>query len=405
MLKVIEYQEPKRLKIKDRLRHKNHSLQFLPISLIELSRVKSIQFQDKKLKTDYLIDIIHNLLLKYYFKKENRFNLSSMVLKDKYGYLYNFYINYLVSLGHLQLIKNYKAGKNARVYKLNESLITGTITRYRNSDKVLLKKWKNAVASVDSEPNNTNLIFPEIKQKLVNDLFSVEVDYEKSIFFLDSTSQENDIYNKNKYAVEAIKDKHIFYHFDSYGRMHTNFTILKSFIRKNCLLIDSEDTYELDIKNSQPLFLTKLILNEGLQDIDLDEFELFRKLTYQGMFYQYLIDNTDIKEKSKIKESVYKVFFGKNYKSKADLNFKRLFPTIHNFIRIYKTKSKDYKTLAHDLQRAESNLLFNKIVKQIMYICPEVKIVTIHDSIIFQRKYKTQVEQIFNSILKQEFDI
>jgi hypothetical protein len=405
MIDVIEYKEPSKFRIKDNLINKNHSLQFLPESLLEISRIKTLEFKGRKLKTPYLIDIVHNLLLKYYFKKENRFNLSSIVLKDKYGHQYNYYIEFLLSRGTIKMIQNYKAGKNARVYKLDEFVINGVITRYRNMDKVLLKKWKNIVSAIDTEDITKSSILPEVKQKLVDDLFHIQIDYEKSIFFLDSTMQEVDIYNKNKYSVDAIKDQHIFYHFDSYGRMHTNFTILKSFIRKNCLMIDGEDTYELDIKNSQPLFLTKLMIQEGLPDIDLNEFELFRYLTTQGKFYQYLIDNSNIKDKPKMKELVYKVFFGKNYKNKSDLTFKMLFPTIHNFIKIYKMRSKDYRSLSHELQRAESNLIFNKIIKEIMYICPEVKLVTIHDSIVFQSRYKEIVENIFNQKIKQEFDI
>jgi hypothetical protein len=68
-----------------------------------------------------------------------------------------------------------------------------------------------------------------------------------------------DIYNKNLYSVDCINNKHMFYHFDSYGRMHTYFTRLRSFIRKNCVLMDGKETCEIDISNSQPLFLTKLI--------------------------------------------------------------------------------------------------------------------------------------------------
>lgn len=405
MIEVLEYKPKQKFQIRNNLQNKNHSLQFLPVSLFEISKIKFVTFKNQNLKTAYLIDIVHNLLLKYYFKKENRFSLSSLILKEKYGYLYNYYIEWLLQNGTIVMVQNYKAGKRARVYKLNESIINGTISRYRNTDKILLKKWKNAVSSIDTEDITTNQILPEIKQKLVDDLFHVQIDYEKSIFFLDSTMQEFDIYNKNKYSIDAIKDQHIFYHFDSYGRMHTNFTILKSFIRKNCLLINGEETYELDIKNSQPLFLTKLMLEEGLVDIDLSEFELFKYLTTQGKFYQYFMDNSDIKEKSKIKELTYKVLFGKNYRSKAEMSFKRLFPTIHNFIKIYKTKNKDYKTLSHQLQRAESNLVFNKIIKEIMYLYPEVKLVTVHDSIIFQQKYKSIVEEVFNNQLKKEFDI
>ena len=403
MIEVIEYKPKKQTN--QFLKNKSHSLQFLPQSLLQISRVKYVEFKEKKLKTSYLIDIVHNLLLKYYFKKENRFNLSATILKEKYGYLYNYYIDFLLNQESIYLVQKHRAGKNARVYKLNESIINGTITRYRNTDRVLLKKWNNAISNIESSDVEKNSILPEVKRKLIEDLYHIQIDYEKSIFFLDSTMQKSDIYNKNKYSVDAISEKHIFYHFDAYGRMHTNFTILKSFIRKNCLLIEGDEVCELDIKNSQPLFLTKLMLDEGLPEINLDEFELFKELTISGQFYQYLIENSQLKNKQEAKDLVYKVLFGKNYKNKSDLIFKGLFPTVYNFIKIYKSKAKDYRKLSHRLQKDESNLIFNKIIKNIMYIWPEVKIITVHDSIIFQRKYKSLVEEIFNNKLKQEFDI
>jgi hypothetical protein len=104
--------------------------------------------------------------------------------------------------------------------------------------------------------------------------------------------------------------------------LHTNFTILKSFIRKNCLLIDNSETYEIDIKNSQPLFLCKLIEQSTTNIVNKEEFELFKFLTLNGKFYQYLMDNSSYHEKKTIKEMVYKVFFGKNFKSKADNLFR-----------------------------------------------------------------------------------
>jgi hypothetical protein len=43
----------------------------------------------------------------------------------------------------------------------------------------------------------------------------------------------------------------------------------------------------------------------------------------------------------------------------------------------------DYQVLAYDLQKAESNLIFNTIIKKVMNIYPEIKIITVHDSIVF----------------------
>jgi hypothetical protein len=403
MLEVVEFKSNPKFDFKSKLKDKKFSIQFLPESLKKESLYKKIEYKQHNLKVSYLVDIAHNLLLKYYFKKDNIFNLSSVVLKEKYGYIYNYYIDYLVESKILILVKKHQKGKNARIYKLSESVINGKITRYKNDDKVLLKKYKNAVSLIEREEIKSSKIKQEIKQKLVDDLFHVDIDFSKAIFFLESTVQDTDIYNRNKYSVECINDKHIFYHFDHYGRMHTNFTILKSFIRKNCLMIDGDEVCEFDIKNSQPLFLSKIIQEYGNDTVDHNEFELFKFLTINGKFYQYMIDNSSIKDKKLMKESVYKVFFGKNYKNKKDMIFKNLFPTIYEFIKIYKKSKGDYKVLAHELQNLESELIFNKIVKEILDIDPNIHIITIHDSIVCSTRYREIVGNIFNKNLRLEF--
>jgi len=389
-----------------RIDEKLFSLQFLPECLYGISTIKSLEFDGVKLKTNYLIDIVHNLILKYYFKKENRFALNATILKDKYGYLYNYYINYLVSNGTLVLKTNYQNGVTSRIYALDENIFVEKIKRYKNFDRVLLKKYKHKFIDMIhiDDTSKSSLIEPLVKEKLVSDLFSVKIEYDRAIFFLDSLKhQDIDIYNRNIYSVDCINDKHIFYHFDAYGRMHTNYTILKSFIRKNCLLIDDEETCEIDIQNSQPLFLTKLI---DTNMVDQREFELFRHLTITGTYYQYVMSQLGETDKKKVKEMTYKVLFGRNIgSSKVDKQFKKIFPTIHQFIKTYKKENGDYRVLAYDLQKAESNLIFNTVIKKVMRFYPEIKLITIHDSIIIPKKYRDEVNQIFEIELKREFNI
>jgi len=404
MINVVEYKEKKNFNIGKKLEKKTFSLQFLPEILNDESKIKNIEVDSKRLKTSYLIDIVHNLLLKYYFKKENHFNLSSVILKEKYGHLYNYYINYLQEKGVIKLIKKHLKGRNARIYKLDESVLSSKIGRYKNSDFILLKKYKNAVSSIETSDRENSSIDPDVKKKLVDDLFHIEINYISAISFLDKSKLDFDIYNRNKYSVECIDDKHIFYHFDDYGRMHTNFTILKSHIRQNCLIIDGEETTEIDIPNSQPLFLCKLIEKErDLKVLLSNEYQLFKHLTLNGLFYQHIIDNSETKDKKLVKNAIYKVLFGKNFKNKHDQVFQNLFPLIYNFIKEYKKKYQNYKILSHHLQNLESNLIFNKIVKQLMYIYPEIKIVTVHDSIICGKKYKPIVKEIFQQNLENEF--
>jgi hypothetical protein len=389
-----------------KLSRKTSSLQFLPNSLDDLKDKKIIIYKEVKLKTSYIFDIVNNLILKYYFKKENKFTLNALILKDKYGYLYNYYIDYLVDRGTIKMINNYRKGVSSRVYSLNNDIFRSKIKRYRNTDKVLLKKYKKKIFDTLDFTEDRNLIDNQIKEKLISDLFSFDIDLERSIFFLDSLRDRDlDIYNRNLYSVDCINDKHIFYHFDSYGRMHTNFTILRSFIRKNCLLVDGEETCEIDISNSQPLFLTKIIKDSNTSWVKPDEFEIFKEITKNGTYYQYLMQNLHISNKRDAKELTYKVLFGRNAtNSKADKLFKQLFPTIHNFIRLYKKEKGDYKVLAYDLQKMESNLIFNKIIRKIMDVNPEIRIVTIHDSIITSKKNRNEVNAIFQTELITEFN-
>jgi hypothetical protein len=400
---TVEYHFNKNFDFKSRLKDKKYSIQFLPRILHQESTMSFIDYKGKKLKSTYLVDIVHNLILKYYLKKENSFNISSIVLKEKYGHIYNFYMDYLSEKKIIILVKNYLKGKNARIYKLNDSVLKGQINRFKNTDKVLIKKYKNAISLVERDQINNCRILPEVKTKLVDDLFFVNIDFSQAIFFLDSTIQDKDTYNKNKYSVECIDNKHIFYHFDSYGRMHTNFTILRSYIRKNCLRIEDESVCEVDIKNSQPLFLIKVIeMNKDIL-VDSDEFEFYKALTKSGNFYQYMIDNTEIKDKKNIKEGVYKVLFGKNYKNKYDDMFQKLFPSIYNFIKVYKKVNKDYRILSHTLQNLESDLIYNKIIKEIMSEYPQIRLLTVHDSLICSEKYKDVIKNIFKIKMDAEF--
>jgi len=390
-----------------RLREKNYCLHYLPECLDSISKLKTIEYKNQKIKPAYLIDIVNNLLLKYYFKKENKFVINAEVLKDKYGYLYKSYMDYLIERNILQLITNYKKGVTSRIYSLNPKVIKSKKKRIKNYDKVLLKKYKKKVLElINNSKTNYTLIEDTVREKLVSDLFSVQIDLPRSIFFLDSLKEKDfDIYNRNVYACDSINEKHIFFHFDSYGRMHTNFTILRSFIRKNCLLIDGEETCEIDISNSQPLFLTKLIRDSKTNWVKSEEFDIFKELTISGNYYQFLMQKLNIKDKKEVKELTYKVLFGRNAaNSRADKLFKSVFPTIHNFITLYKKEKGDYKILAYDLQKMESNLIFNKIVKKIMIEDSSVKLITVHDSLIMAKKNKNLVEAIFKTELFDQFN-
>jgi hypothetical protein len=389
---------------REKIKKKDYILQFLPESFKSFSKNKNFFFKEKKLKSDYAIDLMHNILLRYYFKKENNLRLNSKILTLKYGHLYNYYVNYFESCGFLKLISNYKVGQKSKSYEISELILNGKILRYQNKDKVLLKKYKKQLISFEEFNIQNSPILEEIRKKLTLDLFSCKVDYQTASIYLNSLNDDVDNLNRNLYALDSIEDGHIFYHFDNFGRMHTNFTILRSYIRKNNLYIDGKQTFEVDIPNSQPLFLIKLIQDSN-SVVSKDEFELFKILTKNGNFYQYIVDNSEITSRKEAKKLIYRVLFGKNWRSKENIIFSRIFPSIYNFIKEYKKKSGDYRILSHQLQKMESELIYNKIIKTIMYICPDAKLVTVHDSIISSIDNKEIIETIFRQKLKEEFGI
>lgn len=391
---------------KEKIENKTEILQFLPEQLEHLSKVNKIRYNSENLKTSYIIDILHGLIYKYYREGKNEFILNSKILRENYTKNYNSYINYLVKNRYLTLIKDYSKGNRSRVYSMNLNLLNKKTKRYVNSDKILIKKHKARLLELAFD--NNNIINKEVKGKLINDLYSIDIQLDKVIFYLENLDYNDvSIYNKNMHSSKSIEFGDIFYHFDIYGRMHTNFTTLKSFIRKNCILMDGEELTEFDIKNSQPLFLTKLMIDSNSKWINKDELDFFKKLTINGNYYDYIMNRFNIKDRKKVKKLTYKVLFGSNnlIKNDHDKKFNACFPTIYNFITLYKKEHNNYRMLSYDLQKAESNFIFNNLIKSIMNIYPEIKIVTVHDSIMVKAKYKNIIEPIFKQKLAEEFDM
>lgn len=372
-------------------------LQFLPDKLSELTKSQFVIFNNQKLKTAYLIDIVHSLLLKYFFRRENEFSLSSVILKKNYGKFYNIYIQFLLNQEIILLKKDYSAGNKSRQYVLSDSIINDNIKRYVNSDKIIIKKRQRK-----KDLNGNNKINPLLKVRILNSLDRVTLDYEKSISFLMSIAMDKATLNRNLYALDCIKNNYIFWQFDDYGRFHSNFTILKSLIRKNCLLLNGEETVEIDIPNSQPLFLLKLIYDEGAV-CKPAEINLFRKLVLNGELYAFMQNHSVNKSREEIKKAIYHVLFGNNKRSSADILFKKIFPTIYNFIIAFKKQNKDYKSLSHRLQHDESQFIYNNVLVEFTRLYPKIDFLSVHDSIIVPKSYRNECRAIFDTCFKKHF--
>jgi len=388
---------------------KDYLYQFIPSRFEYLTKNKKILYKEKNLKTDYLINLIHEFMIKFFFSENLsslRINLWSLILRKKYGMYYNYYIDYLIENDFIKLVSDYYVSKKSKTYQINYFDI-GKLKRVKIFDKFLLKKHgKNYLKRNITEYNNSPIPI-DIKEKLVDDIYHVEIDYDGSINYLNKLKDEklidNNKYYKNYLSINGIKDNHLFFKFDSYGRFHTNFTILKKNIRENFLKIDGGDVCEIDIKNSQPFFLSLLMKKYMADWKELSDVDRYFFTVNNGIIYDDIVEKYDsIKTRNDAKILIYKVLFGKNgdFKKSSKI-FKEIYPNILKFIQNYKDIKGDHKVMSHELQRIESDFLFTNVIGKIKERYPKIRIVTIHDSLIFPYKYKKEVSKIFNTELNK----
>lgn len=416
--------------VEDILREKKEIVQIIPKTLDKvLNMNKKILWNGRYLKTDNIATLCHMLLTKYSQTKgkrsDNLITLNAEILQKKFGCYYRKYIDYLETGGYIKRYGRYLPGVHSFKYRLTTKFLKSGTMHYINKDSVTIKKYKANVLNAIKNKSDISLdilkglsfkstdsipdyIHPDIREKLVLDLWCIDIDSDNAMLFVDSI--KDDLSKRfNELHVLNIEHKHIWYQFDKYGRFHSNYTILKRQIRENCLTINGEEIEEIDIKNSQPLLLAKIIKdsNKVGSVVDINEFDTFCELVKEGKLYQHFIDVYKYKDKSDVKKNlIYKVLFGENgkYKDKANKTFREAFPTIHDFIKNYKSNKKDYKSLSHALQRTESELIFNKIVKEIMINDMSISLFTVHDSICYPKSHKNLVEEIFNKHVQSLID-
>ncbi len=385
---------------------RSYLYQFCPREFEYLTKQKTIIYDNENLKTDYLINIIHELILKFYFTNELCHNLWSSILRRKYGKTYNIYIKYLCEIKFMNLVSNYYAGKKAKTYKLN--ITTLDIIRHKAIDKTLLKKHKKDYIYRTFTAQQESPIPTELRKKLIDDLYHINIDYTKAFEWLKSEKKNKNIdlnqYFKNLSSIDGIESGHIFFKFDSYGRLHTNFTVLKKFIRSNCLTIDGEEISEIDIDNSQPLFFAVWLKKEIGEDNFNDEIRKYVDCVKNGLIYDEIQQAFPKKLKSRkdAKILMYKILFGDNIDKKSESKiFSSLYPTVYEYIKEFKYLSTSYKSLAHELQALESDFIFNKVVLEIKKKFPKIKLFTVHDSIVYPSKYKEEINIIFRKHMKK----
>lgn len=232
-------------------------------------------------------------------------------------------------------------------------------------------------------------------------------------FMQTNYTADTEAFNRVLASATRILNGDIFYSIDTTsGRFHSNVTNSPKGFRPY-LRIYNEPLCNIDIKNSQPYLSTIILTNPGkvsyltentafallLQTLKVTLTEDVKKYIYlvaNGQLYEYLMTEFAREglhlNRAETKVQVLRILFARNRKPKDETNrkareiFTARFPKVHRiFSKVRGHASGDkftnYKRFAILLQRIESYLMLDIVMKRIYKELPGTIAVTVHDSI------------------------
>ena len=323
--------------------------------------------------------------------KENDFvPISSKILHNILNSRYKERVNELLKMGIVETDGKYYSGEKSKGYMFTPDYQRKKLKRVNITDSRIISKV-NKFRSIRAK----KIALPQHKH-LFNCLLKIKIEYNQAIEFVDENIIEDKKNSVQKMMIEFIKNikTNWYWSVDSNGRVHSNASNFPRGLRK-FLRWENSSLVEIDIANSQPFLFNFLIhdyiyLFPSYVTTFSNEICLYKQLTSEGKFYDYLMEEFCINEdKSKFK----KRFFAKVFYSSEEFNypkcyfddeicererFKFLFPNIAGIISYYKRN--DYKYLANKLQQIESEIMIGRIVAKLAE--KNIFVLTIHDSIL-----------------------
>ena len=299
-------------------------------------------------------------------------------------------ISALIREGYVTTDNRYKVGETSRTYAINyDKTGSQTWSKHRLNDNKL-------VSNISTQITQINKMEKQLEKGYQIGLYwnkELDLNIRQAKRHLPKLyAKSKDVGSSAEHSLvnwrAQSESKAFMWVKDSFGnRLHTRLTSLKSDFRKY-LSIDGQKLGQVDIANSQPLFLYLLMKNDSR--INKEELDRFGDLVLNGKFYESLAEALDIEynkeNKSKIKEDIFQVWYGSiktdnEALTDAYIAFKSLFPSILKYVDFLKRDY--YKDCCQLMQKTESDFIFKSVTridKELGY--HKVPLLTIHDSIV-----------------------
>lgn len=342
--------------------------------LFILTYIRTYKFKDRRFTNDMFVPV----------------NMKFLRKLVSYDYANKFMSN-LINYGILETDNTFEVGKKSRGYRLNSNCYNDRYYLVANKDFALEKKVKKAYDKIKTDIIDRKDSYGYITYCMEN----LNIDKPKALEFIKNTVTDIDKKESYEIVTEIFEDKFAIVDNTS-NRLHNNLTNLYTPLRQ-FLNYNGEEIIQCDIRNSQLVFLYVMLRKYHVPEKEL---KYFGEVVCEIGFYEFFAAklNRELTEdnRKEFKSFIFKdILFGSN---KLKLNeietvFKKIFPFIFYVMR--KLKMDDYTQLSIQLQKAESEFIYNCIDK----IGRDIPLLTIHDSIGTTAGNENRVK----SIIEKEF--
>ena len=355
---------------------------------------------DKNFLYHYLFIISHIRTYPYINRKYSKgdfipVNMKTLRKLISYDYA-NIFIDNLVSAGILECDNFIEIRKKSRGFRINKKYLSEKFNLIDIKDVRLREKLQKNLLKDKYE-----LLKGSDSYQFVTECMEhVDIDVESCNNYTDNFVPDANKAEYYKTATEifdvkfAVKDK-------TAERLHNNLTNLPTQLRK-FTSYKGQKLSQIDLKNSQPLFLYTLLSKMSIDDKELLKYKtVVTEIGFYEFFAEKLKYNLTAENRKEFKQNIFGgVLFNSNKTNLSEYEkiFKDEFPEIFYVIRYI--KSKKYQDVAIMLQREESRFIFNCVDKIVWETKKRIPLLTIHDSICTTFGN----EQTVYDIMKNEFE-
>lgn len=316
----------------------------------------------------------------------------------------------LIELGIIECDEKAIVGIKCKGYRLtktyrNQNLKVMFVTDFLLDEKIN-KKFLKQEQEISKMEKHLQIMYGFLKR--------IKVDYKGAKKLISTNySDHKHKFNQRVLALDMVHAEDFFFNRGKKGRrLNTNISTFPKELRQ---FIKVDDAWteqpvklvEIDIKNSQPLFLLVYLLRYQSDSIPTGELAKYQEIVEKG-FYEYFMEKLFIEDRDKVKKDVYKkLLFNKRYGkilTEYEMVFKIDFPNIFNFISTLK-ESKGHQELSHRMQKVESAFIVDFIAKKYTEQYPQGFIATIHDSILVLNLHSKEYKALIEDTLKSKYGI